>query len=123
GRASLAGCSRSTRAWSGEPRNLEMSAVVAAVGGGTAFLGALGAVGTLGALATAAWGVYNPNSALFGPVIARGPRSDRSLYLTFDDGPNPSATARVLDLLERQGIPATFFLVGEHVRRFPDLAR
>jgi peptidoglycan/xylan/chitin deacetylase (PgdA/CDA1 family) len=66
--------------------------------------------------------VYHPNAPVFGPVVGRGPRR-RELYLTFDDGPNPCATPRVLDALARAGVPAAFFLVGEHVRRFPDLAR
>lgn len=76
-----------------------------------------------GAAAACAVGAYAPNSRIFGPVIGRGSRRDRSLYLTFDDGPSPSATARVLDTLERYRVPATFFMVGRHVRLFPDLAR
>ncbi len=76
-----------------------------------------------GAAAVWAAGAYAPNSRIFGPVIGRGPRRGRSLYLTFDDGPSPSATPRVLDTLERHQVPATFFMVGRHVRLFPDLAR
>jgi peptidoglycan/xylan/chitin deacetylase (PgdA/CDA1 family) len=74
----------------------------------------------IGALAT---GAYYPNSSLFGPVVGRGPRASRSLYLTFDDGPNASATARILEVLDAERVPAAFFLVGDHVRRFPQLAR
>jgi peptidoglycan/xylan/chitin deacetylase (PgdA/CDA1 family) len=79
----------------------------------------------LGALATgaAAFGVYYPNSPLFGRVIGRGPRSSRSVYLTFDDGPNPTATGRVLETLERERVPAAFFFVGAHVACLPALAR
>jgi peptidoglycan/xylan/chitin deacetylase (PgdA/CDA1 family) len=41
--------------------------------------------------------------------------------LTFDDGPLPDWTPRVLDILDRLAVPATFFLVGERVRRHPEL--
>jgi len=82
-------------------------------------------LGAAAAGAAAVWaaGAYAPNSRIFGPVIGRGPRDDRSLYLTFDDGPSPSATPRVLEILARHHVPATFFMVGRHVRLFPDLAR
>lgn len=43
------------------------------------------------------------------------------VYLTFDDGPIPSQTPWVLDLLDRYGIKATFFMVGDNVRRHPEL--
>lgn len=83
----------------------------------------------VGALALAAagvvagvYGALEPNNSLFGPVTGRGPR-DRRVYLTFDDGPNPEATPRILDTLARNQAPAAFFLVGAHVRRFPDIAR
>ncbi|MDE6490419.1 MAG: polysaccharide deacetylase family protein [Muribaculaceae bacterium] len=45
----------------------------------------------------------------------------RTVYLTFDDGPVPEVTPWVLDLLDRYGIKATFFMVGDNVRRNPDL--
>lgn len=75
-----------------------------------------------GAAGLAAFGALEPTNRLFGPVIARGPRA-RVAYLTFDDGPNPEATPRILETLERARAPAAFFLVGRHVARFPDLAR
>lgn len=43
------------------------------------------------------------------------------VYLTFDDGPIPEVTPWVLDELDRHGIKATFFLVGDNVRRHPEL--
>src|SRR5438445_203889 len=70
-----------------------------------------------------AYGVYEPNSRLFGRAIGRGPRDGRRCYLTFDDGPNPSATEPILDTLSAHDVPAAFFLVGEHVRRHPAVAR
>src|SRR5213592_3682468 len=70
-----------------------------------------------------AYGTYEPNSPLFGRVIGRGPGAGRVAYLTFDDGPNPGATEPILDTLAGLGVPAGFFMVGEHVRRFPGIAR
>ena len=75
------------------------------------------AVGVLAA------GVYHPNVPLFGRAIGSGPRAGRRLYLTFDDGPNPEATDRILDTLEAERVPAAFFMVGDHVGRFPAAAR
>lgn len=46
---------------------------------------------------------------------------ERSVYLTFDDGPIPEATPWVLDTLDRYGIKATFFMVGENAMRHPEL--
>jgi peptidoglycan/xylan/chitin deacetylase (PgdA/CDA1 family) len=58
----------------------------------------------------------------FGPSVERGPRDNR-IYLTFDDGPNERATPAILSTLADNRIPAAFFMVGDHVRRFPALAR
>ena len=81
-------------------------------------LAATGAV--LGAWA---YGTYEPNSPLFGRAIGRGSRAKRVAYLTFDDGPNPGATEPILEALAAHRVPAAFFMVGEHVRRFPAVAR
>jgi len=43
------------------------------------------------------------------------------VFLTFDDGPIPEETPWVLDVLDRYGIKATFFMVGDNVRRHPEL--
>ncbi len=48
-------------------------------------------------------------------------RGSKSVYLTFDDGPIPEVTPWVLDLLDKYNIKATFFLVGDNVRRNPQL--
>lgn len=82
----------------------------------------LSGIGAAGAVTFGA-GAYNPNSRLFGAVTGRGSRDGRTLYLTFDDGPNPTATASVLETLAKTGVPAAFFLVGAHVHQFPALAR
>ncbi|EJC80744.1 putative xylanase/chitin deacetylase [Rhizobium leguminosarum bv. trifolii WSM2297] len=48
---------------------------------------------------------------------------DRSIYLTFDDGPNPGCTGQILDLLAEHRVPATFFVLGAYVKVHPDLVR
>ncbi len=45
---------------------------------------------------------------------------EKVVYLTFDDGPIPGVTPWVLDMLDKYGIKATFFLVGDNVRKHPD---
>lgn len=45
----------------------------------------------------------------------------KAAYLTFDDGPIPEITPRVLDLLDEFGVKATFFMVGENAKRHPEL--
>jgi len=45
-----------------------------------------------------------------------------AVHITFDDGPHPAATPKVLDILEKRNILATFFLVGANAQRYPDLA-
>jgi peptidoglycan-N-acetylglucosamine deacetylase len=64
------------------------------------------------------WGAVHPASHLFGPTITRTPSTD-CIALTFDDGPNPAITPRLLDLLEREGVQATFFVIGRWVRACP----
>ncbi len=51
------------------------------------------------------------------------PADDRTIYLTFDDGPSPKNTTAILDILDEYGIKATFFLIGSSVERYPDLVR
>lgn len=47
----------------------------------------------------------------------------KTMYLTFDDGPQEENTTAVLDILKEHDIKATFFVIGENVRRYPDVAR
>lgn len=63
--------------------------------------------------------------ALFSPVpyrpLTHGPRNTNAVALTFDDGPS-YATQEVLEILDQRGVRATFFMVGENVRRRPEVA-
>jgi peptidoglycan/xylan/chitin deacetylase (PgdA/CDA1 family) len=48
-------------------------------------------------------------------------RTGRAVYLTFDDGPIPEVTPQVLEILDRYGVRATFFMVGENIDKHPDV--
>ena len=48
---------------------------------------------------------------------------EKALYLTFDDGPHPVITPKVLNLLDQYGAKATFFCVGDNVRKYPEIYR
>jgi peptidoglycan-N-acetylglucosamine deacetylase len=63
-----------------------------------------------------------PGSKIFGPAIAHT-NSPRKLAITFDDGPNPSMTPKLLDLLDRHKARATFFVIGQYARQHPELLR
>ncbi|MGH9589130.1 MAG: polysaccharide deacetylase family protein [Terracidiphilus sp.] len=82
--------------------------------------------GTAAAVALAAGGWFyaslSPESRIFGRAIT-APSRPRELALTFDDGPNPAWTSRLLDLLAEHDVRATFFLMGAHAQAQPDLAR
>src|ERR1700674_991551 len=69
-----------------------------------------------------AYGAAYPRAQLFGSAIWRT-NSPRKLTLTFDDGPNPAITPKLLQLLDRHNARATFFLIGKFVRECPELVR
>lgn len=58
---------------------------------------------------------------LYPEITYRIPKSEKKLYLTFDDGPIPEITEQVLDLLKHYDTKATFFCVGENVKKHPYL--
>ncbi len=55
------------------------------------------------------------------PVAYMGEPDKNQLLLTFDDGPDPESTPEVLKVLNKYGIEATFFCVGEKVQKYPDI--
>lgn len=73
----------------------------------------------------AGWAAIAPSAQLFGPTVRRLPASgkQRRIALTFDDGPNPAITPKLLDLLGRYEARATFFVVGRFARACPELIR
>jgi peptidoglycan/xylan/chitin deacetylase (PgdA/CDA1 family) len=60
---------------------------------------------------------------LFPGTCWRIDTSRKQVYLTFDDGPIPEITPWVLDVLDKYGIKACFFCVGDNVRKYPDIYR
>ena len=58
---------------------------------------------------------------LFPECVWRVHSNNNCIYLTFDDGPIPEVTPWVLDLLDKYNIKATFFCVGDNVRRYPEV--
>ena len=81
-------------------------------------------IGRALALGAAAWVGWAWLPHLLTPACAwRGPRGARRLALTFDDGPDPVWTPRLLDALGAAGVRGTFFLIGERAERAPDLVR
>lgn len=58
--------------------------------------------------------------ALYPQAIFRMSPDEKAVYLTFDDGPIPEVTPWVLDLLEKYDIKATFFMVGDNIRKHPE---
>jgi peptidoglycan/xylan/chitin deacetylase (PgdA/CDA1 family) len=65
-------------------------------------------------------GVIFPQLEMYGDVLWRG---ETGVALTFDDGPHPTTTRRVLEVLAERGHRATFFVVGRKVRLYPEVVR
>jgi peptidoglycan/xylan/chitin deacetylase (PgdA/CDA1 family) len=86
---------------------------------------ALRVLASIALLAAGSFGLYelveSPRSDAFQPVLTHG--TGPVVALTFDDGPTRGVTDRVLDVLAREHVPATFFVVGRAARREPALLR
>lgn len=85
----------------------------------------LAEAGTAIALAALATGYQSmaPTGQWFGKTFTGLPRSSRQLALTYDDGPNDPHTRRLLEVLDKHQVKATFFLVGRYVRQCPEIVR
>ncbi|MBO7112534.1 MAG: polysaccharide deacetylase family protein [Bacteroidaceae bacterium] len=60
-------------------------------------------------------------SKIYPKGIFRKDPEEKAVYLTFDDGPIPEVTPWLLEVLDRYGIKATFFVVGDNVRKYPEI--
>ena len=58
---------------------------------------------------------------IYPKALWRMDRHEKAVYLTFDDGPIPEATPFILDTLKAFDVKATFFMVGDNVRKYPDI--
>jgi cellulose synthase/poly-beta-1,6-N-acetylglucosamine synthase-like glycosyltransferase/peptidoglycan/xylan/chitin deacetylase (PgdA/CDA1 family) len=86
---------------------------------------AIGAAGTDSATAEAPLASSNPILVAngHGGLISRQPAPGKRIALTFDDGPSPRWTPKILTILEREHVPATFFEIGGNAVRAPGLTR
>jgi peptidoglycan/xylan/chitin deacetylase (PgdA/CDA1 family) len=80
------------------------------------------AAGTLSGAALWSYATFSPRCQFFAPVIRSIPQRD-AVALTFDDGPHPDITPRILDTLAAHNATATFFVIGAHARAHPELLR
>jgi peptidoglycan/xylan/chitin deacetylase (PgdA/CDA1 family) len=64
-----------------------------------------------------------PQGQWYGRTFAGGIRGSKQIVLTYDDGPNDPHTLKLLDVLAKHGVRATFFMIGRYVRQRPDIAR
>ena len=71
----------------------------------------------------AAYHATSPTAQRFGKTFVGTPGGGSLLALTFDDGPHPTWTPRLLDVLDRHEVQATFFVIGANARRHPDVVR
>jgi peptidoglycan-N-acetylglucosamine deacetylase len=84
---------------------------------------ALGAGAVCAAAVAAGYQTMAPTGQWYGKTFAGLERGSRKLALTYDDGPNDPHTLRLLEVLARHEVRATFFLIGRYVRQRPDIAR
>jgi peptidoglycan-N-acetylglucosamine deacetylase len=86
------------------------------------------AIGLAGVAASAAalsagYQSMAPTGQWYGRTFTRLPAGTRQLALTYDDGPNDPHTLRLLEVLARHNVRATFFLIGRFVQQRPDIVR
>ncbi len=82
-------------------------------------------IGLSAAAAASALGyqTMSPTGQWYGRTFAKGIHGSKQLALTYDDGPNDPYTYKLLEVLEKYSIHATFFMIGEFVRQRPEIAR
>jgi peptidoglycan-N-acetylglucosamine deacetylase len=82
-----------------------------------------GAAGLAAAAGGAIYHSMSPRSQLYGQTFIGTPGRGKQLALTYDDGPNDPDTLRLLDILAKHNVKATFFLIGKYVEKRPDIVR
>ena len=75
------------------------------------------------AASAAGYQSMSPTGQWFGETFAHGLRGSKQIALTYDDGPNDPYTLKLLDVLAKHSVQATFFMIGRYVRQRPDIAR
>jgi len=69
------------------------------------------------------FGVVFARFSMFADVVTLGPKNARGVALTFDDGPDPATTPKLLDMLDAAGAKATFFVIGRKADEHPEIVR
>jgi peptidoglycan/xylan/chitin deacetylase (PgdA/CDA1 family) len=64
-----------------------------------------------------------PSGQWYGQTFASGVRGSKQVALTYDDGPNDPHTLKLLEVLAKHSVRATFFMIGRYVQQRPDIAR
>jgi peptidoglycan-N-acetylglucosamine deacetylase len=83
----------------------------------------MGGAAAAGLACLAGYHTMSPTSHLYGQTFIGLAPPSRLLALSYDDGPNDPYTWRLLEVLERHGVKATFFLIGQYVQQKPEIAR
>jgi len=86
-------------------------------------LGSVLGVGAGAVAGTAAYQAMAPWAQGFGRTFVSGARGSKHIALTYDDGPNDPHTLRLMEVLARHDVRATFFLIGRYVQQRPDIVR
>lgn len=86
-------------------------------------LGIASSIAAAAAASAAGYQSMAPTGQWYGATFTGLPRGSNELALTYDDGPNDPCTLQLLEVLARQGVHATFFLIGRYVRQRPDIVR
>src|ERR1700733_692638 len=77
----------------------------------------------LAAAVSAGYQSMAPTAQWYGQTFTALPHGSRQLALTYDDGPNDPHTMRLLEVLAKHNVHATFFLIGRFVRQRPEIVR
>jgi len=86
-------------------------------------VGGVLALALSGLLGLAVYWAMSPSSQVYGSIATHGPRDEKVVALTFDDGPNDPWTLQIAGALDRYGVKATFFVVGKNADAHPEMVR
>ena len=82
----------------------------------------LAGTATAAALTAAGYQSMAPTGQWYGRTFTGLPRGARQIALTYDDGPNDPHTLRLLEVLAKHNVHATFFMIGRYVQQRPEIA-